>query len=175
VFIDNPLYYLVQIATLLILVVAANTSFLAFPQLSARLAHDGFLPRPLSNLGDCLVFANGILMLAGVSSLLVIVFQGNTHLLIPLYAIGVFVGFALTQTGMTVYWWRWREQGWHHGLAVSGIGAVVTGVVMLILVIEKFGSGAWIVVASIPVILLLFTTIRRHYLRGCLRRVEGLS
>ena len=168
---NSPLYYFVQFSTLFILIVAANTSFSAFPQLSARLARDGFLPRPLSNLGDRLVFSNGILLLAGFSVFLIAVFQGDTHQLIPLYAIGVFVGFTLTQVGMTVYWWRRdfqqdqdrRRAGWWHGLLVSGLGAGVTAVVLIIVVVEKFTSGAWLVIAAMPFFLLLFMVIRGHY------------
>jgi hypothetical protein len=168
---NGPLYFLVQFSTLLILVSAANTSFSAFPQLSARLARDGFLPRSLANLGDRLVFSNGILLLAGFSILLVMVFQGDTHRLIPLYAIGVFVGFTLTQVGMSVYWWRRdpqqdhvsRRKGWWHGLLVSGLGAGIISVVLVIVLVEKFNAGGWIVVAAIPVILWVFSGIRRHY------------
>jgi amino acid transporter len=160
---SNVFYYLVQVSTLLILVVAANTSFSSFPQLAAVLARDGFVPRPLSNLGDRLVYSNGILLLAAVSILLIVVFQGNTHYLLPLYAIGVIVGFTLSQGGMARYWWKRQERSRLTGLLVSSIGAGITGVVLLILIVEKFTAGAWMVVVAIPLLLLAFIAIRGHY------------
>ncbi len=156
-------YYILQLSTLFILMIAANTSFSAFPPLAARLARDGFLPRPLTNLGDRLVFSNGILMLAGFANLLIIVFQGNQHRMIPLYAIGVFIGFVLSLTGMTVYWWRKRGPGWWQSFLVTGTGAVVTGVVLVVLTVTKFTTGAWIVVVAIPVLLLFLSAIHGHY------------
>jgi hypothetical protein len=160
---NSPLYYVTQLSTLLILVVAANTGFSAFPILAARMARDGFLPRPLTNLGDRLVFSNGILLLAGFANLLILLFAGNVHNLIPLYSVGVFIGFVLTLTGMTRYWWRKRGTGWWHSALVTGVGAIVTGVVLLILIVEKFTAGAWIVLAAIPVLLLGLAAIHSHY------------
>ncbi|MSQ05865.1 MAG: APC family permease [Dehalococcoidia bacterium] len=165
---NSALYYATQFSTLFILVVAANTSFSAFPPLAARLARDGFLPRPLTNLGDRLVFSNGILLLAGFASLLIFFFKGDVHRLLPLYAIGVFIGFVLTMAGMTRYWWRKRGPGWWHSFLVTGIGTVVTGVVLVVLTVTKFVSpgtwtGAWIVVAAIPVLLFVLAAIHRHY------------
>ena len=159
----GPMYYVTQISTLFILVVAANTSFSAFPPLAARLARDGFLPRPLTNLGDRLVFSNGILLLAGFATLLIVLFGGDVHRLLPLYAIGVFMGFVLTMAGMTRYWWRKRGPRWRQSFLVTGVGAAVTGVVLLVLTVTKFTTGAWIVVAAIPVLLLLLATIHGHY------------
>lgn len=159
----NALYYVVQFSTVLILVVAANSSFSSFPRLASMLARDGFLPRTLANLGDRLVFSNGVLVLAALSIILVLLFQGDPHHLIPLYSIGVFIGFTLTQSGMVVHWWQTRERGWLHGLLINGVGAGITGVVLLVLMVTKFVPGAWMVVIAIPLLLLAFNTIRNHY------------
>jgi len=159
----NVFFYVVQFSTVFILVVAVNSSFSAFPRLASTLARDGFLPRALSNLGDRLVFSNGVLVLAALSMILVLIFQGDTHRLIPLYSIGVFIGFTLTQLGMVVHWRQSRDKGWQRGLLINGVGAVVTGVVLLVLTVTKFASGAWIVVLVIPLMLLLFRAIRNHY------------
>jgi amino acid transporter len=159
----NVLYFVVQLGTVFILIVAANTAFSAFPRLASMLARDGFLPRTLANLGDRLVFSNAILVLAALSSLLVLMFQANTHHLIPLYAIGVFISFTLNQSGMVVHWWQTRDRGWLHGLLINGIGALLTGMVLLVLAVVKFALGAWMVVIAIPVLLLAFSAIRNHY------------
>jgi amino acid transporter len=159
----NALYYLVQFSTVFILVVAANSSFSAFPRLASTLSRDNFLPRGLANLGDRLVFSNGVLVLAAFSILLVLMFQGDTHHLIPLYSIGVFIGFTLTQWGMVVHWWQNREKGWLHGFLINGFGAVVTGVVLLVLTVTKFTHGAWMAVVAIVLLLLAFSAIRGHF------------
>lgn len=159
----NVFYYVVQLGTVFILIVAANTAFSAFPRLASILARDGFLPRTLANLGDRLVFSNAILVLAALASLLVLMFQGDTHLLIPLYAIGVFISFTLNQSGMVIHWWQTRDKGWLHGLLINGFGALLTGMVLLVLAAMKFASGAWMVVIAIPVLLLVFSAIRNHY------------
>ncbi|MGH2401002.1 MAG: APC family permease, partial [bacterium] len=145
VFGTGPFYFIVQAATALILILAANTSFADFPRLSSILARDGFLPRQLSNLGDRLVFANGIIVLALLSALLVFIFRADTHSLIPLYAVGVFLSFTLSQSGMVKRWWTRRGPGWTRNLIINGIGALTTAVVLAVVVTTKFLNGAWIV------------------------------
>ncbi|PYM19687.1 MAG: amino acid permease [Candidatus Rokuibacteriota bacterium] len=156
-------YFAVQTATLLILVLAANTSYADFPRLSSILARDRFVPRQFANQGDRLVFSNGILVLSGFAILLVVAFAGDTHALLPLYAIGVFISFTLSQTGMVRRWLRLREKGWRWRVWVNGIGAAATGIVMLTLAFTKFLEGAWIVVVVIPLIIGLFMVMHRHY------------
>jgi amino acid transporter len=163
VFGDGVPYYAVQIATLLILVLAANTSYADFPRLSSILARDRFVPRQFANQGDRLVFSNGILVLSGFAVLLIVAFGGDTHALLPLYAVGVFMSFTLSQTGMVRRWLRLREAGWRWRVWVNGIGAVVTGVVMLTLGVTKFLEGAWIVVLVIPILVAIFLVMHRHY------------
>jgi amino acid transporter len=157
------LYLALQAATALILVLAANTSFADFPRLSAILARARYLPRQLTNLGDRLVFANGILALALLASSLVVIFGGQTHRLIPLYAVGVFLSFTLSQTGMVRHWHKEGGRGWQWKAAVNGLGAVATGVVLLVIVASKFIHGAWIVILLIPIFVWMFRTIKRHY------------
>ena len=156
-------YYLVQASTLLILVLAANTSYADFPRLSSILARDRFVPRQFANQGDRLVFSNGILILSGFAILLIVVFQGDTHALLPLYAIGVFISFTLSQGGMVLRWLRLREKGWHWRVWVNGVGALVTGIVLLTLTVTKFVEGAWIVVVVIPILVATFVIMHRHY------------
>jgi amino acid transporter len=163
VFGGGPLYLALQVATTLILILAANTSFADFPRLSAILARDRYLPRQLTNLGDRLVFANGIITLAFLASVLVIVFGGLTHRLIPLYAVGVFLSFTLSQAGMVRHWHRLRGPGWRWKLVVNGLGAVTTGVVLAIVVATKFLHGAWIVILLIPLFVSMFRAVNRHY------------
>lgn len=163
IFGDGPLYLVLQVATTLILVLAANTSFADFPRLSAILARDRYLPRQLTNLGDRLVFANGILTLAILASALVVIFGGLTHRLIPLYAVGVFLSFTLSQAGMVRHWRRLRGPGWTWKVAVNGLGAVATAVVLAIIVTTKFIHGAWIVILLIPLFVWMFRAVRRHY------------
>jgi amino acid transporter len=156
-------YYCVQAATLLILVLAANTSYADFPRLSSILSRDHFVPRQFANQGDRLVFSNGILILSGFAVLLIVVFQGDTHALLPLYAIGVFISFTLSQGGMVRRWLRLREKGWRWRVWVNGVGAVVTGLVLLTLAATKFVEGAWIVVVVIPFLVAAFVVMHRHY------------
>jgi amino acid transporter len=163
VFGTGALYYAVQTATLLILVLAANTSYADFPRLSSILARDRFVPRQFANQGDRLVFSNGILILSGFAILLIVAFGGDTHALLPLYAIGVFISFTLSQSGMVRRWLRLREKGWRWRMWVNGVGAVVTGIVLLTLAVTKFGEGAWIVVVVIPLLVLTFLVMHRHY------------
>src|SRR6184192_2054126 len=156
-------YYCVQAATLLILVLAANTSYADFPRLSSILARDRFVPRQFANQGDRLVFSNGIMILSGFAILLIVAFQGDTHALLPLYAIGVFISFTLSQGGMVRRWLRLRERGWQWRMWVNGIGAVVTFLVLLTLSFTKFVEGAWIVVVVIPLLVGAFVVMRSHY------------
>jgi len=163
VFGSGLLYYLIQAATALILVLAANTSFADFPRLSSLLARDRFVPRQFATLGERLVFSNGILVLAGFAALLLVIFRGETHALIPLYAVGVFISFTLSQSGMVRYWWRRRGPGWRHRLAINGTGALATGIVTLVIAATKFTHGAWIVVVVIPMLVVTFLAMHRHY------------
>ena len=156
-------YYLIQAATALILILAANTSFADFPRLAFFLARDHYAPRQFGKRGDRLVFSNGIIILAALAALLLILFHGDTHALIPLYAVGVFVSFTLSQAGMVRRWQAERTSGWQWRLAVNGIGAGLTAVVALVIAITKFTHGAWIVVVLIPILVLVFHAVARHY------------
>lgn len=156
-------YYVVQVATMLILVLAANTAFADFPRLSSILARDRYLPRQLANLGDRLVFANGILLLGVTASLLIVVFRATVHNLIPLYMVGVFVSFTLSQSGMVRHWLASRAGRWKLQLAVNGLGAVCTALVGLEVAAVKFLDGAWITVFVIGALVLLMRAIHRHY------------
>lgn len=230
-------YYVVQATTAAILILAANTSFAGFPRLASLLAKDRFLPRQLSSLGDRLVFSNGVILLAAFSGLLVWAFRGDTSRLIPLYAVGVFLSFTLSQAGMIVHWWRegkalkamranavaartqsqeqlskLKESGemknnltgkldprrlikpgeppktlaevealekashWRKSLLINGIGALATGVVLFVFIITKFVHGAWVVVFLIPLMVLLFLRIHRHYIQVARQlSTEGLG
>ncbi|GAB4248441.1 MAG: APC family permease [Thermoleophilia bacterium] len=159
------LYFVLQIATMAILVLAANTSFAGFPRLASILAEHGFLPRQLMNRGDRLVYSNGIVGLAVLAIGLLVVFKAQTHSMIPLYAVGVFTGFTLSQTGMVRHWWRLRGAGWRHRAFLNGLGAIMTGVVAVVIVTAKFLQGAYIVVFTIIALVLLFHSINRHYRR----------
>jgi amino acid transporter len=159
----NAFYYVVQFSTMFVLIIAANTSFVAFPQLGAKLARDGFLPRPLTNLGDRFVFNYGILLLGGLSLLLILAFRGQVHSLIPLYAIGVFIGFTLTQAGIAARTWREGLRKSLPWFLVSTVGAVITGIVVVVFLVVKFNDGAWMIAVATPVILALFWAVRSHY------------
>jgi amino acid transporter len=156
-------YYVIQGTTALILIIAANTSFADFPRLASLLARDRFVPRQFGTLGERLVFSNGILVLAGFAGLLLIVFGGDTHALIPLYAVGVFISFTLSQSGMVRHWLRERGSGWGWRMTINGVGATVTGVVTVVIAATKFSHGAWIVVVVIPVLVATFVMMSRHY------------
>jgi amino acid transporter len=159
----GPLYYFIQIATLLILLLAANTSYADFPRLCYFLARDGFLPRQLAFLGERLVYSNGIIMLSLSAAALLIVFQGNTNAVIPLYAVGVFTSFTLSQAGMVRRWLRNRTEGWQASAFLNGLGASVTAIVLVVIVATKFVAGAWVVVVAIPIFVYGFMRIFRHY------------
>ncbi len=160
----GPLYYLISFATMAILVVAANTSYADFPRLSSFLAADDFLPHQFKDKGYRLVHSNGILLLTGAAALLIIVFNGQTTRLIPLYAIGVFTSFTLSQSGMVVHWLRRRgEAGWAHSAAINTLGAITTGVVLVVIAIAKFSAGAWVVIVVVPLAVSYFLWVRRRY------------
>lgn len=227
-------YYVVQATTAAILILAANTSFAGFPRLASLLARDRYLPRQLASLGDRLVFSNGVILLAGFSGLLVWAFRGDTSRLIPLYAVGVFLSFTLSQAGMIIHWWREgqhlktmraaavagaptqptpidkkqsaelrltgklegfrltqsgeapkslaevqsleKKSHWKKSLVINAIGATATGVVLLVFIATKFIHGAWVVVVLIPILVLLFLKIHRHYIEVARQlSTEGLG
>lgn len=163
VFGGGALYYALQYATFAILVLAANTAFADFPRLASILARDGYMPRQFAARGDRLAFSNGIIALAVFAALLIGLFHGDTSALIPLYAIGVFVCFTLSQAGMVMHWIRSREPGWKRRAALNGLGAAATAIVSIVQVVTKFTHGAWIVVLIIPLIILVLRRIHRHY------------
>lgn len=156
-------YFFVQFSTMLILAVAANTSFAGFPRLGAILARDEFLPRQLTGLGDRLVFANGIILLSVATAVLIVIFGGNSHSLIPLFAVGVFLAFSLSQAGMVVHWWRLRGRGWVFKSMANGFGALATTATLIVVGYSKFGEGAWVTILLIIVIMSMFYKIRSHY------------
>lgn len=159
----NLFYYLVQTATTLILVLAANTAFADFPRLSSVVARDRYMPRQFANVGDKLAFSNGIVALSVAAGSLIVIFRGDPHALIPLYMIGVFLSFTLSQTGMFLRWRRLRTPGWRANAAVNGFGACVTAVVLVIVAITKGVEGAWIVMLLVPLLVLVFRQTRAHY------------
>jgi len=165
VFGDGPLYGLLQAATAAILVLSANTAYAGFPRLTSMIAADGFLPRQLANRGDRLVYSNGILALAIAAGGLFAAFGGKTSSLVPLFAVGLFLSFTLSQAGMVRHHWRLREPRWRVGLAINSLGALATSVVTVVVVVSKFTEGAWVPVAVIPLLVLLFLGIHRHYAR----------
>jgi amino acid transporter len=159
------MYFALQYSTFAILVLAANTAFADFPRLVGILANDKYMPSQLAARGDRLAFSNGIIGLALVAALLVWLFKGDTNSLVPLYAVGVFVCFTLSQAGMVVHWFKSREPGWRWRAALNGIGAIATGIVSVIQVATKFLEGAWIIVLLIPLLILMLQSINNHYRR----------
>ena len=157
------LYYAIQAATMLILVLAANTAYADFPRLASIVARDRFLPRQFMNQGDRLAFSNGIVILSVLAGLLLVLFGGDTHALIPLYMIGVFVSFTLSQAGMVLHWRTLRTPGWRSSAVINGFGAIVTGIVLLIVATTKAAEGAWIIIVMIPALVTIFEITRRHY------------
>ena len=156
-------YYLVQAATTLILVLAANTAYADFPRLASIVSRDRYLPRQFMNQGDRLAFSNGILVLSSFAAILIVAFHGDTEALLPLYMIGVFVSFTLSQTGMVIHWRTKRSPGWQTSAFINGFGATVTGIVLVIVAVTKTLEGAWIVLVLIPLIIAVFKATRRHY------------
>ena len=165
VFGQNVFYYVFQIATMGILVVAANTAFADFPRLSSVLARDNYMPHSFSSRGDRLAFSTGIMFLGGVSALLLVVFKGNVDSLIHLYAVGVFLAFSMSDTGMVMHWWKTRGKGWKTSILINGADAVLTSSILIIVIITKFMYGAWIIILLIPMIVPVFVFIHKHYNR----------
>jgi amino acid transporter len=163
----TPYHYFVQLSTAFLLVLAANTAFADFPRLSSILARDGFMPRQFAYRGDRLAFTIGIVVLSVLAAILIVGFDGSVTNLIPLYTIGVFVAFTLSQTGMVRHWWKIRasERGWRRRAAFNAIGAVATAVVAVVVGLAKFALGAWMVLILIPVLIALMWSIHRHYRR----------
>lgn len=156
-------FYFVQVFTTLILILAANTAYADFPRLCSFIARDGYLPRSLARQGDRLVFHNGIIVLSLMAALLVIYFKGELELLLPLYAVGVFTAFTLSQSGMVVRWNRLRTGNWRRSLAINLVGAIVSFIVLLIIAVTKFTEGAWLVLVLLPMIYAMFVAIKRRY------------
>ena len=173
-------FYVVQISTAIVLLLAANTAFAGFPQLTSMMARDGYLPRQLANIGDRLAYSNGIIILALVASALIVIFHGLVDALLPMYAIGVFIGFTLAQTGMVIRWLRLRSPGWQKSLVFNALGAVATGLVVIIIAVSKFDNGdvispyfhfgryqphygVWLVLVLVPLMVALFLRIGKHY------------
>ena len=160
---NSAMYYIVQFTTAIILILAANTAFADLPLLLSIIAKDGFAPRQFTKRGKRLSFSNGIILLGLFASLLVIFFKGDTHLLMPLYAVGVFISFTLSQTGMFTRWIRKKEKGWKHKAFINGMGAIVTFCTVILIGYTKFFHGAWIVCLLIPIMVLIMFRIKRHY------------
>ena len=169
------LFWIMQISTFAILILAANTAYADFPRLASIIGKDGFIPRQFANRGDRLVYSNGIIFLSLVAAILIIGFDANVTKLIPLYAFGVFTGFTLSQAGMVVHHRRVRENSSRARAAINGVGSVTTGIIAIVVVVSKFTQGAWIPAVVIPMLVLLFRMIKRHYARlaAALRLTEA--
>ncbi|MSO17818.1 MAG: amino acid permease [Actinobacteria bacterium] len=165
VFGQGAVFFVLQIATALILTLAANTAYADFPRLASIIAFDEYLPHQMRNRGDRLVFSNGVLILATAAIVLIVAFGGATTALIPLYAVGVFMSFTLSQAGMVRHHQKQREENWRRHAIMNGVGSVATLIVLVIVATTKFTSGAWVPLVLIPLIVLMFKSIRRHYLR----------
>ncbi|TMC41627.1 MAG: APC family permease [Chloroflexi bacterium] len=159
----TPFYYFVQVTTAIILLLAANTGFTGFPRLASVLANDRFMPRHFADVGSRLAFNTGIVVLSVLAALILAAFGGSVNALVPLYTIGVFLAFTLSQSGLVRRWWRLRNPGWRLSMAINTFGAVVTGTVLIVVAITKFALGAWMVMVLIPVIVALLYAINRHY------------
>ncbi len=159
-------YYIVSITITVVLALAANTSFGGLPVLASLVARDNYLPHFFTMRGDRQVFSNGIAVLAVLAGALLVAVGGNTNTLIPLFAIGVFIGFTLSQTGLVVHWHRMRPPGWRRRAAINGVGALITAIATIVFLISKFTEGAWVVVIAIPAFILLFVRIHAYYERA---------
>ncbi|HEX7312140.1 MAG TPA: APC family permease [Gaiellaceae bacterium] len=175
VFPTGGFYYVVQGFTLAVLILAANSSYQGFPRLAALLARDRFFPRQFVNLGDRLVYSNGIVLVAGLASALIVIFAANVNSLLHLYVLGVFTAFTLSQYGMVRYWRRTRDRGWQWRAAVNGLGAATTLLVTLVVIETKFTEGAWAVTVAIPLMVAAFYATRKHYLRVGRRLRAGIG
>jgi hypothetical protein len=153
----------VQIATMLVLYLAANTAYNGLPILLSIVARDGYMPRYLATRGERLTYSNGIILLTIAAATLIVVYGGETDNLISLYAIGVFISFTIAQTGMVVHWFREKSRGWHWRAFLNTLGAIATGVVVIIITVTKFVHGAWMILVFIPLMIKLFKSIRAHY------------
>ena len=171
VFGNTILFYLLQISAALILFLACNTSFNAFPRLAAILAKDGYMPRQFAFRGDRLAFSWGIVVLAAVAIGMLFVFKADTHALIPLYSVGVFICFTLSQTGMVIHWRKERSSGWAWRSLVNGFGAILTGVVFIVVATEKFADGAWMVLLFIPLLITMMLFVSHQYVASA-RQLE---
>jgi amino acid transporter len=160
---NSLMYFVLQVSTAAILVLAANTAFADFPRLSSIIARDGFLPRQLFNRGDRLVFSNGVVVLAVLAGTLLVVVKGEVTHLIPLYAVGVFTSFTLSQVGMVRHHLTERESGWRGSTVINAVGATATGIVLLVVGVSKFTKGAWLPIIVIPLVVMLLKGIKRHY------------
>jgi hypothetical protein len=160
---DGPYFYLVQLSTMVILALAANTAFNGFPRLASIMATDRFMPRQFAQRGDRLAFSTGIVVLALMSSILLWQYDASVTGLIPLYTVGVFLAFTLSQAGMVRKWLRERGRGWLVGASINAVGACLTGVVAAVVSIAKFTEGAWMVIAVLPMIVATLWAINRHY------------
>ena len=162
----SALYYVLLVSTFFILVLAANTSFADFPRLSSLLARDRFMPTSFAFRGERLAFSVGIVALAALAGVVVVAFDARVDALIPLYAVGVFTSFTLSQAGMVVHWWRLREPGWRRSIVINAVGATATAIVAVIFGVAKFALGAWIVIIIIPTLVALMLFVRRAYRRS---------
>ncbi|MBU3215274.1 APC family permease [Clostridium estertheticum] len=163
VFGKGIMFYIIQVTTAFVLVMAANTAYAGLPLLLALMAQDGYVPRQFSQRGKRLSFSNGIIVLAVAAGILIIVFKGDTHLLLPLYAVGVFLSFTLSQVGMFLKWTRSKEEGWKHKSVINGLGAIVTFITVILIGITKFVHGAWLVFIIIPALVYSMGKIKNHY------------
>ncbi|MPZ71076.1 MAG: amino acid permease [Actinobacteria bacterium] len=163
IFSGGPAFYILQIMSALILLLAANTAYQDFPRISSILAGDHFMPRQFSSRGDRLVFSNGIIILSLAAGFLIVAFNAELTRLIQLYLVGVFISFTFSQTGMVLHSRRLKPKRWQRTVVISGIGAVVTGVVLIVVVVTKFSHGAWMVIAGIPILVFLMRGIHKHY------------
>ena len=161
----SVVFYAVQLSTALVLVLAGNTSFNGFPLLAAVMARDDYLPHQFAHRGSRLAYSNGIVVIGAIGALLIVVFRGSTHALIPLFAIGVFLSFTLSQSGMVRHWWRLRGRGWRTKLVINGMGAVTTAIVTGVVVATKFLQGAWIIVLIVPALVFAFRALNQLYAR----------
>ena len=159
----GPMYFVIQVATALILVLAANTSFNGFPLLASLLSRDRYLPRQFASRGDRLAYSNGILALGAFAAALVVIFDAREQAMLPLYAIGVFISFTLSQAGMVRHWWRTREHSWQTSILINGLGACLTAVVFTVIIVTRFSHGAWGVLVLMPVLVIMFLSIHQHY------------
>jgi amino acid transporter len=165
VFGNTFMFYMLQVTTALILTMAANTAFSDLPLLMSLISRDSYAPRQFARRGKRLSFSNGIILLAIAASLLIIIFKGETHFLLPLYAVGVFISFTLSQTGMFMKWLREKTPGWRHKAVINGFGAIITFATVIIIGITRFKHGAWIVCILIPILVILMLITKNHYMK----------